>query len=83
MQLYIYAIGFQHRYGIWPESMELRFIESGLSGKIEFKESELQNALRIIEEAADAIRKREFPATPTYQKCRYCQVRQICSFSAY
>lgn len=83
LQLYIYALAFQQRYGVWPEAMELRFIESGTVGRVEFKQEELSRVLSIIDEAAAAIRRREFPPKPSYQTCRFCQVRQVCSFSAY
>jgi DNA helicase II / ATP-dependent DNA helicase PcrA len=83
LQLYIYALAFHQRYGIWPEAMELRFIDSGLIGRVPFPQEELAKVMEKIESAADQIRKREFPPKPEYQNCRFCQVRQICSFSAY
>jgi len=83
MQLYIYAMAFEKRYGFYPEAMELHFIDSGLAGRVEFKPEEVQNVTQAILRAADQIRRREFPPKPDYQTCRFCQVRQICSFSKY
>lgn len=83
LQLYIYAMAFQQRYEVWPEAMELRFIDSGLISHVEFNQGELSDALGVIEKAAENIRRREFQPTPSYNTCRFCRVRQICPVSAY
>lgn len=82
-QLYIYAMAFEQRFGVWPEAMELRFLESGLTGRVDFRTEELSRVTAMIDSAAETIRKRDFPPRPAYQSCRFCQVRSICSYSAY
>lgn len=83
LQLYVYAMAFHQRYEVWPELMELRYIDSGLATRVEFKHDELLKAVDAIEKAAEAIRRRDFEPTPGYNTCRFCLVRQICPASAY
>ena len=62
--------------------MELRFLESGLTGRHKPTAKDLQEAIEAIEAAAAGIRARRFEPTPGYQTCRYCAYNQICPSTA-
>ena len=68
--------------GRMPAYVELRFLESGLTGRYKPTEEDLSEAIEAIEAAAAGIRARRFDATPGYQTCRYCAYNQICPSTA-
>ena len=82
LQLDIYALAHLRTNGRLPDRVELRFLESGLASG---RRPTLEEASRTedrIRHAADAIRRREFPATPTWMACGQCPFREICPHTA-
>jgi DNA helicase-2/ATP-dependent DNA helicase PcrA len=82
LQLDLYALAYLGTEGRLPDWVELRFLESGLSGG---KAPTLEEARRTEEqivEVSDAIRRRHFPATPSFMACGQCAFREICPFTA-
>jgi DNA helicase-2/ATP-dependent DNA helicase PcrA len=82
LQLQIYALAQREMTGRLPARVELRFLESGLVGRHEPTDLDLERARRAIAEAARGIRRRRFEATPEYQACRYCPYNRICPSTA-
>jgi DNA helicase-2/ATP-dependent DNA helicase PcrA len=82
LQLKIYALAQHEMTGRLPARVELRFLESGLTGRHTPTLDDLVTARDAIEAAARGIRQREFEATPDYQACRYCPYNQICPSTA-
>jgi len=82
LQLKIYALAQNEMTGRLPARVELRFLESGLTGRHRPGPEDLREARAAIEEAARGIRQRQFEATPGYQTCRYCPYNQICPSTA-
>ena len=82
LQLKIYALAWKEMFGRLPDTVQLRFLESGLVGAHAPTDEDLAEAQALIEEAAAGIRAREFTATPSYQVCRYCAYNQICPSTA-
>jgi DNA helicase-2/ATP-dependent DNA helicase PcrA len=82
LQLKIYALAEKEMTGRLPARVELRFLESGLTGRYVPTENDLAEARQAIELAAAGIRARRFEATPGYQVCRYCAYNQICPSTA-
>jgi len=82
LQLKIYALAQHEMTGRLPARVELRFLESGLTGRHQPGVDDLAEAREAIAEAARGIRRREFEATPGYQTCRYCPYNQICPHTA-
>jgi DNA helicase-2/ATP-dependent DNA helicase PcrA len=78
LQLGIYALAYRHTYGQNPTSVELHFLESGLSGVAQKTADELDQMATIIKEVAAGIRDRDFTAKPSYMACGYCAFRDIC-----
>jgi DNA helicase-2/ATP-dependent DNA helicase PcrA len=82
LQLKIYALAQQAMTGRLPVRVELRFLESGLTGRHVPTARDLTEAETAIGAAAAGIRARRFGATPGYQTCRYCAYSQICPSTA-
>jgi DNA helicase-2/ATP-dependent DNA helicase PcrA len=82
LQLKIYALAWKSMTGRVPAWVELRFLESGLTGRHRPTEEDLADAREAIAAAAHGIRQRRFEATPAYQACRYCPYNQICPSTA-
>ena len=64
LQLKIYALARTRRTGRLPARVELRFLESGLSGRYRPVAADLVEAREAIVAAAAGIRARRFEATP-------------------
>jgi DNA helicase-2/ATP-dependent DNA helicase PcrA len=82
LQLDLYALAHLRTKGRLPDRVELRFLETGL---VAGKRPTLEEATRTearVEAAADAIRRRAFPATPTWMACGQCPFRDICPHTA-
>jgi DNA helicase-2/ATP-dependent DNA helicase PcrA len=82
LQLKVYALAVEAATGRLPARVELRFLESGLSGRYRPVPADLLEAREAIMAAAAGIRARRFEATPSYQVCRYCPYNQICPSTA-
>ena len=82
LQLKMYALAQKEMTGHLPARVELRFLESGLTGSHKPTEKDLGEAIQAIEAAAAGIRARRFDPTPGYQTCRYCAYNQICPSTA-
>jgi DNA helicase-2/ATP-dependent DNA helicase PcrA len=82
LQLKLYSLAWREMTGRLPQRVELRFIETHLTGRREPTEADLDEARAAVEEAAGGIRARDFEATPSRQACHYCAYNQICPFTA-
>jgi DNA helicase-2/ATP-dependent DNA helicase PcrA len=82
LQLDVYALAFLRTTSRLPAWVELRFLESGLSGGKTPTEAQARATEATIREIASAIRRREFPARPSYMACGLCPFREICPFTA-
>jgi DNA helicase-2/ATP-dependent DNA helicase PcrA len=82
LQLKMYALAWKAMTGRLPVAVELRFLESGLTGRHRPAETDLVDARDAIAAAARGIRQRRFDPTPGYQTCRYCPYNQICPSTA-
>jgi DNA helicase-2/ATP-dependent DNA helicase PcrA len=78
LQLAIYAMAYQRAFNQLPDWTELRFLESGLTGRAEVSEKRLFKTSEMILNAAVGIRKRDYTAKPSYQSCRYCAYAEVC-----
>jgi DNA helicase-2/ATP-dependent DNA helicase PcrA len=81
LQLHIYALAYQRTFGKTPDSVELHFLESGLVGRHEVTEGEMEDATERIKDSAEGIRARRFDAAPEYMSCQYCAYNSICPSS--
>ncbi|MBN1504989.1 MAG: ATP-dependent helicase [Candidatus Eisenbacteria bacterium] len=81
LQLHIYALAYQRTFRRTPALVELHFLGSGLVGRHEVTEADLQDAIERIRDAARGIRARAFGAAPEYMSCQYCAYNAICPSS--
>jgi DNA helicase-2/ATP-dependent DNA helicase PcrA len=82
LQLDVYALAWLRETGRLPDRLELRFLESGLTGaKVPTAEDAARTEEKIAEVSA-AVRRREFPARPSYMACGQCAFRDICPYTA-
>jgi DNA helicase-2/ATP-dependent DNA helicase PcrA len=77
LQLKIYALAVREMTGRLPARVELRFLESGLSGRHAPTDADAEEAITEIKAAAAGIRRRDFTATPG-RVCRTCAYNRIC-----
>jgi DNA helicase-2/ATP-dependent DNA helicase PcrA len=77
-QLALYALAYQHIFGIMPAAVELYFLESGIIGRNELDEEDLDEVKEDILEVSAGIRQQSYPAKPEYKACTYCAYNQIC-----
>jgi len=78
-QLAIYALAYEHLFGVLPSALELRFLTPSLIiGRIAPTKSALEKARQEIAQAAEGIRADRFPVEPSYFACDYCPYRTIC-----
>lgn len=82
LQLKMYALAWREMTGQLPQRVELRFIESHVTGSHAPTDEDADAAVTAVRAAADGIRARRFDATPSRQACRYCAYSQICPFTA-
>ncbi|MBI2207023.1 MAG: UvrD-helicase domain-containing protein [Candidatus Rokubacteria bacterium] len=82
LQLKMYSLAWREMTGVLPQRVELRFIESHVTGRHTPTEDDLEEATEAVTAAAAGIRARRFDATPSFNACRYCAYEQICPYTA-
>jgi DNA helicase-2/ATP-dependent DNA helicase PcrA len=83
LQLDIYALAHLRTRGRLPERVELRFLESGLAAGRQPSAEEAARTEERIRVVAAAVRRRDFPAKPTWMACGQCPFRDICPHTAW
>jgi DNA helicase-2/ATP-dependent DNA helicase PcrA len=81
LQLSLYALAYKNIFGTLPKRVELYFLESGIIGRAQVDEDDLEKVKDVVKEVSEGIRKQKFEATPTYMACTYCAYNQICPFA--
>ncbi len=82
LQLDLYALAWLRSSGRFPDRVELRFLESGLSAGRRPRLEEAERTEAIVAAAAARIRRREFPPRPSWNACGGCPFRDICPHTA-
>jgi DNA helicase-2/ATP-dependent DNA helicase PcrA len=82
LQLQIYAMGWEAETGRLPDAVQLHFLDSGMTGRVEVEPKRIEKARDRIRRAAAGIRAGEFEATPDRMACTWCPYREICPSSA-
>jgi len=77
-QLILYALAYQHIFGVLPVAVELYFLESGIIGRHKVTEDKLEEVKEDILIVSKGIRQQKYPAKPEYKACTYCAYNQIC-----
>lgn len=77
-QLALYGLAYQNIFGVLPIAVELYFLESGIIGRHELSEDDLEDVQEDILKVSAGIRRQDYPAKPEYKACTYCAYNQIC-----
>jgi DNA helicase-2/ATP-dependent DNA helicase PcrA len=80
-QLALYALAYQHIFGVLPVAVALYFLESGIIGRYEISEEGLDDVQEDIMAVSAGIRQQSYPAKPEYKACTYCAYNQICPYA--
>jgi len=78
LQLSLYSLAYKEATGRLPDFKELRFLETGMVGRIEVTEKDVERVLEAVDKASTGIRACDFDAKPNYLACSYCAYSQIC-----
>lgn len=81
IQLPIYALAFLNRFGIMPQKVELRFVDTGITAELTDLEEKIENAKQTIMQVAQGIKNHEFYPHPQYMACDFCPCRTICDYN--
>jgi DNA helicase II / ATP-dependent DNA helicase PcrA len=82
LQLDVYALARLKTTGRLPDWIELRFLESGVRAGRRPSLEETERTEALIRDTAAQIRRRDFPARPSWMACTQCAFRDICPFTA-
>ena len=78
LQLLVYALAWHRVHGQLPTRVELRFLETDVTGQACFTEEDLGRAEQLLRDAARGIRAGNFRAIPQEFTCRWCAFQAIC-----
>ncbi|HLO35100.1 MAG TPA: ATP-dependent DNA helicase, partial [Candidatus Deferrimicrobium sp.] len=81
LQLQIYAMGYEAVTGRLPDAVQLHFLDTGVTGRVEIDPKRLARGREKIAAAAAGIRARDFAPKPDRSTCGYCPFKSICPSS--
>jgi DNA helicase II / ATP-dependent DNA helicase PcrA len=79
MQLALYALGAESALKLDPVELEIVYLASGESVRVEPTGQLLSEAARQGAEVADGVRAGRFEARPDRRRCRLCPYRLVCA----
>ncbi len=82
LQLAVYALAWHTIHGELPIRVELRFLETGLTGSASPTLEGLERTRELLRTTAKEIRAMRFLPQPQEVTCRWCAYQPICPFSA-
>ena len=81
LQLSIYALVWQEKFGGLPAAVELYFFEAGLTGSSKRDSKDIGKTWEKIQKVAGGIRADKYNAMPNSRKCGFCPYSEICPAS--
>ena len=81
LQLQIYAMGYEAVTGRLPDTVQLHFLDTGVTGSVDVDPKRLLKGKAKIAAAAAGIRARDFTPKPDRSTCGYCPFKAICPSS--
>ncbi len=82
LQLLIYGLAYKRLFDRFPARLAISFLDKGLVGQYQPKESDFTRAEQEIKKAADGIRAEDFRPKPTPLNCAGCPFKNHCPYSA-
>jgi ATP-dependent DNA helicase UvrD/PcrA len=81
LQLQIYAMAYEAVTGRLPDAVQLHFLDTGVTGRVEVDPKRLARGRERIAVAAAGMRARDYTPKPDRTTCGYCPFRAICPSS--
>jgi DNA helicase-2/ATP-dependent DNA helicase PcrA len=81
LQLQIYAMAYEAVTGRLPDAVQLHFLDTGVTGRVEVDARRLAKGRQRIAVAAAGMRARDYTPKPDRTTCGYCPFRAICPSS--
>jgi len=79
LQVALYALGAEAALKLDPVELEIVYLASGESVRVEPNRQLLSEAARQGSEVADGVRAGQFEARPDRRRCRLCPYRLVCA----
>ena len=81
LQMAVYALAWHTIHGQLPVRLELRFLETGVTGQAVASDKDLEQTKERLREAARGFRALDFHPEPQAFSCRWCAYQPICPFA--
>ncbi|MEA2520125.1 MAG: ATP-dependent helicase UvrD/PcrA, partial [Chloroflexota bacterium] len=81
LQLQIYAMAYEAVAGRLPDAVQLHFLDTGVTGRVEIDPKRMAKGRAKIAAAAAGIKARDFTARPDRNTCGYCPFKAMCPSS--
>jgi DNA helicase-2/ATP-dependent DNA helicase PcrA len=81
LQLQIYAMAYEAVTGRLPDAVQLHFLDTGVTGRVDVDPRRLVKGRERIATAAAGIRARDYTPKPDRTTCSYCPFRAVCPSS--
>lgn len=81
LQMAVYALAWKMIHGQPPRRLELRFLETGVTGRSVPTEEDLEDAKGRLRDTARGIRAQDFHPKPDVFSCRWCAYQSICPYA--
>ncbi len=78
LQIAVYALAWRTLHGHLPKRLEMRFLDTGVTGQAAITEEDLEKTRDDLREAARGMRALDFHAEPSDRSCRWCAYQTIC-----
>jgi len=78
IQMQVYALAWEILHGSAPARVELRYLDTGITGTAQFDSEDLERCRELILTAAKGIVAEQFQARPQEFACRWCAFQGIC-----
>ena len=81
LQLQIYAMAYEAVSGRLPDAVQLHFLDTGVTGRVEVDPRRLAKGRERIAQAVAGMRARDYTPKPDRTTCGYCPFRTVCPSS--
>ena len=82
IQMNMYALGVEKLYGKLPARASLFYMKDDKIIPYDIEPIQINKFAKSLGQTIDAIFGEKFPASPKYQKCKFCEYRGICDEAA-
>lgn len=80
IQLIVYAMAFRETFGHTPKNVELRFVDTGIIGRMKRIEDKLKKGQLQINQAIEGVTNGNYDPNPRFMACRFCAFADLCPY---